>query len=819
MKTGWKDRTIACVLAVVMTVCMAAACVPAAAYAEEAKSGGKYVSDVFVAYGKTEDDAAKWLKKNGWEPVKGDLNAGKASFFDDNKIQDQNVAAVMGIKRTDEKDEAITDMAVMNMTGGYSLPDYEELLKEKKGEIKEFINRFIAAIEEFRSNYKGEGSEFGQERANIAFDILNKFYDGDPEDPDAVNDTGKKMGDLFMEKTRQEGNENGADLEQIILESNGAAVVAMETFLALGADNAEDTWLERASGLTGDELAENLPEYVPEAAGQDIAPSAIGQYLGQKYGGTAAVLAKQWSDINEKMIWFEDYNEEYGLWPEDNEGEEAYQKRLDQHFKALSSDDADEGQAEQSKYMNAMILYHSLYEVPYRGDWGESLGDLFNPADGADYSQEENFLPMAAALSPGQRASTDLLSLQMLLMIGLGSNEAFEKTLPDIEEIFGDKIELSIYTGVNRAAFRGGVALTSEALMQQNAGNGNAYDQMWNNMGTVAIASYVAAVASVPMIIAGGVMAAKGVKFVNISESHLEFLQDSVKYWKKSASDWTRNAKALSGEWAKRYKTHAKESMKGAEKCQKELDEHTVPSKSGYAGRVLLGIGGALLVGAAVVKGIQLYKYYDRDMLPIPRMIVDESDVVTYLTDDEGNPLLDANGKQKKNTEFNTYEYYDSVKCNRPEVGEIGDWNDGVEDYKNSDNYCYDIADLNADMGQEWVALYTVKSRNKGNPVLADSLTVQYGKKDKPEGCTQALHLFTYTNAVDLGDTAWAYNNAKKGVYFFWDTDENAFAKEAASTFGTGQMALAGIGGLLLGIAGATLVLNKKRKKDELEAA
>ncbi len=114
----------------------------------------------------------------------------------------------------------------------------------------------------------------------------------------------------------------------------------------------------------------------------------------------------------------------------------------------------------------------------------------------------------------------------------------------------------------------------------------------------------------------------------------------------------------------------------------------------------------------------------------------------------------------------------------------MGDWNDGVAEYKN--HGCYDVADLNCDMGQEWVALYTVKSRNKGNPVLADSLTVQYGKK---------------------------------GVYFFWAADEKAFAKETASTFGTGQMALAGIGGLLLGIAGATLVLNKKRKKDELEAA
>ena len=233
----------------------------------------------------------------------------------------------------------------------------------------------------------------------------------------------------------------------------------------------------------------------------------------------------------------------------------------------------------------------------------------------------------------------------------------------------------------------------------------------------------------------------------------------------------------------------------------------------------VLGIGGAILIGAAIVKAVQMYKYYDRKMTPIPRMIVDESDIVTYLTDEKtGKPLLDENGKQKKNIDFNTYEYYTAVKCNRPEVGEIGDWQDGVKEYENKDNYCYDIADLNCDMGQEWVALYTVKSKNKGNPVMADSLTMQYGKKGMPEDCKKALHLFTYSNAVDLGDTAWAFNNEKKCDYFFWNEDEMAFASSTASVFSGRALALAGFGGLILGLAGATLVLRPRRKKEE-EAA
>ena len=173
MRINWIKKAWSFVLAGAMVVCLAsAAASPARVYAEESGDAGKYVSDVFISYGKSEEKAAKWLTDNGWEPVKGDFNAGKASFFDDNKIQDQNVAAVMGIKRTNDKNNAVTDMAVMNMKGGYSIPDYENLLAEKKAEIGEFINNFKVVIEEYRSNLNSEDNKFGKTRAKLAHDML-----------------------------------------------------------------------------------------------------------------------------------------------------------------------------------------------------------------------------------------------------------------------------------------------------------------------------------------------------------------------------------------------------------------------------------------------------------------------------------------------------------------------------------------------------------------------------------------------------------------------------------------------------------------------
>ena len=70
-----------------------------------AASGGKYVSEVYVAYGKNADDAKKTLNDKGYTPVDGNLNEGGKTY------------AMLGYKTTDDPQQAITDLSVMNMNG------------------------------------------------------------------------------------------------------------------------------------------------------------------------------------------------------------------------------------------------------------------------------------------------------------------------------------------------------------------------------------------------------------------------------------------------------------------------------------------------------------------------------------------------------------------------------------------------------------------------------------------------------------------------------------------------------------------------------
>lgn len=214
-------------------------------------------------------------------------------------------------------------------------------------------------------------------------------------------------------------------------------------------------------------MQNNLEKYVPEAAGQDLAPSAVTQYLSQHFGDTARLMASQWYGINGKMIWLESYNNENELRPLDGESEEDTGARIEAFFDELKETDPDRYDQEYNDYFAAATLYYGLYDTPYSGEWGETLGDFFNPADGTDYgTNADNFLPLAAALSDGQRSALELIPLSSMILLGFQNEETIGELMPNVDEILGDADEISIYSGINRGIFRGGVALTREALFE-----------------------------------------------------------------------------------------------------------------------------------------------------------------------------------------------------------------------------------------------------------------------------------------------------------------------------------------------------------------
>ena len=240
--------------------------------------------------------------------------------------------------------------------------------------------------------------------------------------------------------------------------------------------------------------------------------------------------------------------------------------------------------------------------------------------------------------------------------------------------------------------------------------------------------------------------------------------------------------------------------------------------KIGTAGRWLMGIGGALMLLAAALKAVQLYQFYHRTFTQIPTMIVDEADIVSYTTNSEGQKV--------KNITFDQFVYYESVKCNRQQVGINPSAQSGVSDYESWG--CGDAADINGDVGKQWLAIYTNRSPKKGSPILADSFVLRTGKEEiakgnkateaakTPSGCNGYLHMFASDAPVRIDNEKFCYRSDNNGMFLYWQGDETALteASSAASAFGSGGfIALAGIGGLGVGILGTSLFNGRKKKE------
>ena len=790
-------------------------------------SGGKYVKDVFIAYEYSDDEskAKDWLTDHGYEPI-ADLNAGKTSKTKTNTV------AYLGITRTDDPDEAITDMAVMNMNGGYSFDKYEEIVKQKRADIDEFINTFIPALNEYRENYNGKGSEGGQKRAQMAHDLLNKFFDGDPEGDYAVNDTGKPLGDLFLNQTKQEiGDDaynalsaddklNTADFEQIILESSGPAVSIIEQALALATDTAEDTWLDRLDGLTGRDLVKNIAEYVPSAKGQNLAPSAAMNLLAAHFEDYAKILSTNWADVHNDILWYEQYCDEHDLWQGEDEEFEAYISRLDSYFNKSREADPEKSNDEYNRFIKVNTYYSNIAETSYSGEWGETLYELFRPEDETtDYSNKiEYFAPLAAALSDGQRAALDFLPLSTLLRMALDSDSVLETDFPSTDEVFknskGEKLEsISIYSGINRAIFREGVALTNEAMVEKNMGN-DPYGDIWDPRGIVDIVSYSSLCVGAVSLVAGVVMTVRTAAPLSsavaaTSSAMTEFLTAQAAYNKWNNLIELVGRRFVNNNDLAKLDVLAKELQQATDKLTAAQTKQAAITRVSTAGKWMMGIGGALMIAFAVLKGVQMYMYYHVDFSRIPVMIVDEADIVTTVKGEDGTEITLTN--------FDQFVYYDVVKCNRQEKGLSPSAQTNVDKYKEWG--CGDAADINGDVGQEWVAMYVNRSPKKGNPILADSLVLKQGKDSEktPADCNGFLHMFTINDAFKIDNDNYSYSD-NDGMYLYWKGDENAFADGAsatASAFNAGYMALAGIGGLGIGILGTALVMSKSRKKKE----
>ena len=765
----------------------------------------KYIKSlrVFADSGADSGDAKKWCDKqpenkdsdpnNDWGLYSDDLNDDAEGDLK------KSVGVYLCYQTTTNPNEAIRDLAVMNEQGNYSEGAYEQILKEQREMYADMVTDTKTMIEEYRTNYKK-----GLPTAVQAHDFMNNYKE---------DDSGKLFGDFILDVTDE-------DLVEVLLQANGQAVLMFQEQLAFACDTGRSTWLDRMEQLGS---YANLRKQALKAYNNDANKADKG--LKQKYNDKAQLLADNWDDVYQHFQNMKSFAEKNGLDKMSEQEAAAYNTKIEEDAKNGTLDTAVYTFLQERSALGALAAYKY-------GDG--TLFDFFNREKEAVTGENlKELYPLVACLSNGQVcAVNETVSLYMLIVNAQGATvtndyqtgkaaelkKLDDDAKQDAAEMKADQQKsldawksvdpISIYAGVDRGVYEGGVAVTSNAQNYAKSKGANWTDSFVESGGLIAssIALGVGAIAcaGASWIFAKQVnnYADKIVSEVldHIFENEVGFTDHTVDFVletcpKEMIVDGASKAEQYVGE-------HVSENLmeeipqrieytrdflikKGMEDPSSEIAANA-GTVFKYKMFQYLKIGMAVMAIALAVLDItmtvfELYNYYNRDHLPIPKYMVD----MTYNADKETSfiayrGLLDQNGNQ-------------------------GDLNDGG--------------------GKQWLAIYATYDEDAGDPLLAPDGNrnmgyTAYGSARIPDDY-YPLHYFGKPNAPQNltyadGANGWSFNDGKDGIYFFFKRGKVADMEYAATalSFGT-VMLIGGIGALLgaaIAVAVAVIIRKKKRK-------
>ena len=817
---------------------------PAQVAASAADSGKKYISEVKVGMGETSEEASKELLEEGYTILADD----KGNYADLNEDAGTGNAlkegpnqkiVYLGYKTTDDASDAITDLAVMNMNGGFSYQEYENLMKTQMDtQIKPFVDRFISTLSEYRENLKKPQDSANYKRANYYRTLLNKLTDDDTGDKPLgdllVNKTKYEMGDDAYNALSDEEKKEHCDILTLLMQGNGQAIQLMETQLTKASDSSDNTWLDRFLKTDLDKLTQEVKEENP-----GMTPSEINQEMDKKYYDTAKKIREKWNTFNETLLNYDNALDKAEEAAETNE-ENKDRKEIDIENVTKKEEIAEfnkgmfDDQATMIKSGMAAedIVAHDYLEAT---EYGKGTLLNFFEKDVSEFTSEKkirDLYPIVDALSDGQIAGLDFLSIKDMILMAISDENGFNSI--DVSNMK----PASVYQNVNREIYEtGGVALTSKALREKAASQQPKSAFQLSKLGIVlwtctAAAGAVAVGTGVASVIYGKKAAAAAQAFNEAEQRMLAAQAQYDKLFKQSDilaerlnhmfqnehANPAHQIKAVENEMIAKNKEFLdysrspeyKEAVKNYNNLEENQDATAqLAKKSSICKYLSVGftIAGVILAGYSIYTTItEMMEYYKVDFAPIPKYIVDEADITTTET---------INGKTETIMLKNQTAYYKVVTCNRTDGG-------GSKIEKQNHKILLDRADLNGDVGQQWLALYSVKYEN-GLPILADSLKFKQGKGGAPEGYTTGIHMFGEEAVQNLTDASKSmplcYNDPNEGTYVFFKRDK---AKTAVgSLFSGGSLALGGVIGLAVGglLTFAVIQLANKKKKKEAEQA
>ena len=779
MKTFAK-RILSCVLVIVLMFTSSA---PAFAAA-----GEEYLCELRLVYAKNYDEAKTILSKTDFKDYK---------LLNENLNEDTGKTGVwLAYKTTTDIEEAITDLSVMQMDGGYKAGNYQEMIKESLEEYKKMGKRYETVIAYFNEAY-----DSGHFLADMAYRQLN-LYTVKTVGIDkkyVPKFEGELLGDIFYDGIDSD------ELAEIFMEGNTYVLSNIRSLLSMGVSYNEDgmTYLDKV----GEAVAEMNDD-----------PDAFADDSERDYDALSALMAPTITTLKDM---FKELS--------------AYENDLNFEDEEVTDDEL--------KYAEHKALANMTREVDYLG--GKTFYDfcLGYTLDKNDYS---SLYPLVAALNEGQEAMTELACYYEVIRYSMTDypEEYLEGEVEKLEEQYEEN-PFNVYEGMDRTVFKGTFSLTTDAYRADAYTENNTLaDAYFGNMKNALITSsgIASGICGAGFMIWGAFeKKAEGAAAISLKNEAVARAQDlynakmadavnavasktmpidpSIPSQTISSQEVVNNllnkylsqfdtsgmtfsakfdvlkysyqdimSKLTTDEYVQyanvnKLVVNAKEQFK-AENTQFVADQVREATTAQMAtSTVLFLVGGIMLFYSALTLAGTVISYYNPSYADVPLSMVDMRETI----------------------HGDRYIKYDVVL-------EAETQKDGS----------YAAGDLNAYQAQRWNALYYTKSYEAGKPLLADEFVASSNNKAK-DGYTP-VHRFGEVVCYDLNK--YNYSNKSPSIYLSVKQSKNDKSAVAdvpeivGSIFSDGLWALFGGVGALVGVGGtlATQALFKKKRTPQKES-
>ena len=191
-----------------------------------AATAEEFISEVALVYEDSVEDAKKAIEGTDWKLFEQDLNPKADYMFDD--------GVYLIYKTSTNVEDAITDLRVMDMYGGFSISNYEKQLEASREEYKKNVQEIRTIAAEFKALY-----EAGDAMAVLAYRQMNYYKDVKTTNG---TETDMLMGDFFLNMPT-----NDLKVVQVLLEGNSLVVSNLFTLLAIGLSNSSNSLDKRVA--------------------------------------------------------------------------------------------------------------------------------------------------------------------------------------------------------------------------------------------------------------------------------------------------------------------------------------------------------------------------------------------------------------------------------------------------------------------------------------------------------------------------------------------------------------------------------------------